>query len=108
MAIEKGVGIPIRIDQATATKDLYMFARVLVEINFYSDLIYAFTIDRARASYEKLHKHWSHCHLVGHIVLLAIIETAMVFSAPDAVRYASRIISSVVTIVSGTLAMVMG
>lgn len=70
--IIKGMDMPIRIDQVTTTKDLCMFAQVLVGINFGSDLIYALTIEKVRVSYEvevvyeELSRHCSHCRMVGH------------------------------------------
>ena len=74
LAIAKGVGVPLRIDQATANKDLGIYARVLVEVDFSKDLRYELNIERTGAcnkidvAYEDLPKHCSFCRLVGHML----------------------------------------
>lgn len=66
------MGVPLRIDHATSTKDLGMYDRVLVEVDFCKDLRYELTIERTwvcnkiEVAYEDLPKHYSFCHLVGH------------------------------------------
>lgn len=66
------MGIPLCIDQATSTKDLGMYVRVLVEFDFSRDLRFELTVKRTRVcneidvAYEDLPKHYSFCRLVGH------------------------------------------
>lgn len=45
-AIAKGVGFPLRIDQATLAKDLDIYAQLLVKVDFSKDLRYELTIER--------------------------------------------------------------
>ena len=66
------MGILLRIEQATSAKDLGMYARVLVEVNFNEDLKYEPIVERTgvcnniEVAYEDLPKHCSFCRLVGH------------------------------------------
>lgn len=74
IAIAKGVGIALRIDQATVNKDLDMYTWVLVEVDFSKDLCYELIIERTCVCnkidvvYEDLPHHCSFCRLVCYML----------------------------------------
>lgn len=64
--ITKGMDISICIDQTTITKDLGMFVRILIEVDFGFNSIHVLTIERTDVSYKI--EVASHCRLVGHML----------------------------------------